>query len=145
MSIASDTVVVFRTEWATRLVDVCTIFNTVAAANRGAINTGTLQYDSQSEGVIAAAVPCLARSSSSGEDQAVLFGQEARTFIAIDIYIAHDAPLTIDLDHEVELTASRNEPLLVGKRLIIRSIIPDSYNTRRLLRCELDLGSGLQV
>lgn len=144
MSIASDTVAVFRTEWATRLVDVCTIFNTVDTGDRGAINTGTLQYDSQSEGVIAAALPCLARSSS-GADAAVLFGQEARTFTAIDIYLAHDAPLTIDLDHEVELTASVNEPMLVGKRLVIRSIIPDSYNTRRLLRCELDLGSGLQV
>ena len=144
MSIASDTVPLFRSEWAVRFVDRCTIFNTVAAADRGAINETTLQYDSQAEGVIASGVPCLARSSG-GNDDAVLFGQEARTFTGIDVYVAHDAAAAIDVDHEVELTSSEFEPQLVGLRLVIRSIIRDSYNTRRLLQCELDLGSGLQV
>jgi hypothetical protein len=144
LSIASDSVAMFRTEWADRLVDVCTIWHPVMGDNRGAINPTTLQYPAP-ESPIVTGVACLARPSSEGEDSAVLFGQEARTFSGVDVYTAFDLTSEVDLDDEVELTSSVNEPLFVGKRLIIRSITHDSYNTRRRLRCELDLGSGLEV
>jgi len=134
----------FRTEWADRFDDVCTIYHPVAGDDRGTINASTLQYPNP-ESVVVAAVPCLARPSSEGEDQALLFGQEARTFTGIDVYVAWNITAAIVLDDEVELTASVNEALLIGKRLKIRSITHDSYNTKRRLRCELDLGSGLQV
>ncbi len=145
MSIASDSVAFFRTEWADRLVDVATVYTPVANDDRGILNSSSLQYEEQTRGVVAAGVPCLARPTGSGEDDSTLFGQEGRTYTSVEVFMAHDVSAAIDLDDEVELTASVNEPLLIGKRLIIRSIVHDSYNTRRLFVCELDLGSGLQV
>ena len=69
MSIASDTVPMFRTEWADRLSDVCTIFHPVVGNDRGTINSVTLQYPN-SEVAVVTGVSCLVRPSGSGEDAA---------------------------------------------------------------------------
>ena len=141
LSIASDTVAVFRTEWADRFVDACQILDPLNDTDRGTMNPITYQYDEQTAGVVYTGA-CLIRPSGASVPNAVVYGQEARTFTPVDIYLPHDAAV-VDLDQQVVITASVTDTQLVGKVFIIRAIVRDSYNTRRKLQTELDLGTGL--
>ncbi len=140
MSIASDTVATFRTEWADRFVDACTITDTLNDTDRGDINPVTYQYDEQTSSPVYTGA-CLIRPAMLA-DRPQVYGQEARTFTAADLYLPHDSAV-VDLDQEALITASVTDPQLVGLVFIIRSIIRDSYLTRRHLTVELDLGTGI--
>lgn len=140
LSIASDAVSTFRTEWDDRFVDACEIRDTLDDTDRGPINTTSYQYDEQTSGLVYTGA-CLVRPSMLA-DKPEVYGQEARTFTSADIYLPHDAA-AVDLDQEVLITSSVTDPQLVGLTWVIRSIIRDSYNTRRQIKVELDLGTGI--
>ena len=141
LSIATDAVATFRTEWAERFVDACQILDPLNDTDRGTMDPITYQYDEQTAGVVYTGA-CLIRPSGNSVPAAVVYGQEARTFIPVDIYLPHDAAV-VDLDQQVVITASVTDTQLVGKVFIIRAIVRDSYNTRRKLQTELDLGTGI--
>ncbi len=141
MSIASDTVATFRTEWADRFVDACQILDPLNDTDRGVMNPNSYQYDEQTAGVVYTGV-CLIRTAGTGVPDSVMFGQETRVMLQGDIYLPHDAA-EVDLDQQVVITASLKDPQLVGKVFVIRAIIRDSYHTRRKLNVHLDLGTGI--
>lgn len=141
MSIASDAVVGFQGYWATRFVDACQILDPLNDTDRGTMNTTTYQYDSQASGVVYTGV-CLLRPMSTLDDDSEQFGQQAVTFTGAELYIPYNA-VAVDLDQEVNITASLTESQLVGTMWIIRSIVRDSYNTHRKLNIELNLGTGI--
>ena len=144
MSIASDTVTLFRGLWSDRFVDTCEIHDPVGGTTRGTINTSTLQYDAQATTVVYTGA-CLIRSPAEAtSNRAEVYGQQAVTFTDLDVYLPWDAA-TVDLDQELTILTSAGDPELVNKVAVIRSIIRDSYITRRYLVCELDLGSGIGV
>ncbi len=140
MSIASDAVAVFRTEWADRFVDACEIRDILNDTDRGAMTAGTYQYDEQTSSIVYSG-PCLVRPAMLA-DTAQVYGQEARTFTSADLYLPHTAA-AIDLDQEALITSSVTDPQLVGLTFVVRSIIRDSYHTRRQVKVELDLGTGI--
>ena len=141
MSIASDAVVGFQSYWADRFVDACQILDPLNNTNRGTMNMATYQYDSQASGVVYTG-ECLLRPMSTLDDDSEQFGQQAVTFTGAHLFLPFDAAV-VDLDQEVNITASLTEAQLVGTTWIIRSIIRDSYNTHRKLNIELNLGTGI--
>jgi hypothetical protein len=141
MSIATDHVTFFRTRWADRLVDTCT--GRRIDDPRGSINTSTYQYDSQSSTVIYTTGPCLLRPMG-GQANADEFGQESQTRIGYTLILPFDASGIIP-DDEFTIDTSVTDSEMVGKILIVRGVIYDSYRVKTKLVCELDLGGGLQV
>lgn len=141
MSIASDTVAIFRSNWAERFVDACQILDPLNDTDRGTMDPVTYQYDEQTAGVVYTGA-CLIRPANASVPNAVVYGQEARTFAQLDIFLPHDAA-EVDLDQQVVVTASLTDVQLVGKVFVIRAIVRDSYNTRRKLQVDLDLGTGI--
>ena len=146
MSIATDHVAFFRTRWADRLVDTCT--GRRVDDPRGSINPSTYQYDSQSSTVIyddGAGSPgaCLIRPMG-GQANADEFGQEAQTRIGYTLILPFDATGVIP-DDEFTIDTSVTDAEMVGKILIVRAALVDSYRVKTQLICELNLGGGLQV
>lgn len=140
VSIASDAVATFRTEWADRFIDACVIVDPLNATDRGVMNPDTYQYDEQTAGAVYTG-PCLIRPADLSDD-ATVFGQQAVTFTEGELYLPHDAA-AVDLDQQVTITASLTDTQLVGSVWIVRSIMRDSYNTRRKVTVEHNLGTGL--
>jgi len=140
MSIASDAVTTFRSLWSDRFVDACEIVDPLNSTDRGVMDPVSYQYDTQTSKIVYTG-SCLIRPANMA-DEAVLYGQQAVTFTAADIYVPYDAA-AVDLDQEVLVTASVTDTQLVGTLWVIRSIVRDSYHTRRKLAVELNLGTGL--
>ena len=140
MSIASDSVATFRTEWADRFVDACQIVDTLNDTDRGEMDPDTYQYDEHTAGVVYTG-PCLLRTADL-DDAANVFGQQAVTYTGGDLYLPFDSP-AVDLDQLVTVTASVRDPQLVGTVWVIRSIIRDAYLTRRKIVVEHNLGTGI--
>lgn len=136
MSIASDTVALFRSEWDSRFIDTISVD---APDSGGTLNTTTLKYDGATPGANRYSGGALVRIPTGGVREEET--QESRTKVAVDVYVPYSV-INVEPDDVVTVSASLYEPELVGASIVVRSVEADSYNTRRLLRCELDLGSG---
>lgn len=145
MSVATDALPLFRSLWADRFTDTCEINDPVGGTTRGSINTSTLQYDSQASTLVYSGA-CLIRSpaTEATSGRPAIFGEQAITWTSLDVFLPWDADV-IDLDQEVTILTAPGDPQLVDKVAVVRSIVRDSYLTRRHLVCELDLGSGIGV
>lgn len=138
MSIFTEAVPFFRTQYAAALADICTIRR---GTGRGTFNTGTGAYDAPPAPTVVYTGACLARPSSSEalqEDR----GQEAIQVVPYDIFL----PDTVDtVEHDDEVTMDTTlDGQLTGEVLLVVNVVRDSYDARRKLECELNLGGGSQ-
>ncbi len=129
MSIASDHVAFFRTNWTDRLVDTATRERTTAP---GAFNPVTLTYAAPTQTTVA--VSCLIRYGiPQNQFETFQFGQEATDRDWYTVHLEHDADVLPN--DRLVITASDNEPDLIGEDLIIVSVSNDTYNTRKQALC----------
>ncbi len=149
MSIASDTVALFRAQRADRYIDTVTIRD----QDEGTWNRTTKQYDGAAPAVLyvggALIRPAGAAGGSPRRPSAKERGAQAEVLHDYDVELPFDArgvpPPAIVVfrpNHEITVDASENEPALVGQVLVIQSFTDDSYATFLLLRCIISEGRG---
>lgn len=133
MSIVTDHLTFFRTRWATRLVDTCTINRRAA----GTLNTTT--------GVIAAGADaeqysgvCLIRPASRSQKD---YGQEQIGVVLYEVFVPYTVT-GIEPDDQVVLGTVNYDAELQAETLRVVSVEGDSYNTIRRLVCAHNLGGG---
>lgn len=131
MSVATDHLTFFRSDWATRFVDTCTIGRVTGRT----LNTSTGVYTptvvSQYSG------PCLVRPQAPASAQA---GQELIEQRNYRVFLPYTVT-AVKVDDVVTVT-SIFDGVLNGKQLIVRNILADTYNTRRVLECEDNQGAS---
>lgn len=135
MSIASSSVAFFRTRWADALVDTCTINRRAA----GTLNTTT--------GVIAVGADtekysgvCLVRPASSVA-RTPTYGEEQISVLRYHVFVPYTVT-DVEPDDQIVLDTVTYDSALEGQTLRVVAIEGDSYNTKRRLICELNLGGG---
>lgn len=135
MSIASSSVGFFRTRWADALVDTCTI-------NRregGALNPSTgVLTDGPDTAKFSGA--CLVRPASSVA-RIPVFGDEQVNVLRYHVFVPYTVT-DVEPDDRVVLDSVTYDSALEGQTLRVVAIEGDSYNTKRRLICELNLGGG---
>ncbi len=137
MTIASDHVAVFRTQWVGRFIDTCDIKR---LAVRGDINDTTLIYDAESEPNVATGQPCVFRPVDT-VPTVVEFGQQGISRLGGQIHMAHDAP-ELQVEDTITMVTSVNSPKVVGKIYRVTAVHVDSYQTHMWVDVELDQGPG---
>lgn len=137
MTIASEHVTVFRTQWASRFVDTCDIRRLDA---RGDINDTTLVYDAESEPNIATGQACLFRPGS-GAPTVTEFGQQGISKLDAQIHFAHNA-VELRVEDTITIVTSVSSPKLAGKIYRVTAVWFDSYQTHMWADVELDQGPG---
>lgn len=135
MSLASDSVTIFRSFWADRFVDTVSIDRHAAD---GTFNATTLVYDAATTSNVYSGGALLRPAPVTADEE---LANELRTVVAFDVYLPHTAT-GIQPEDIVTVSASVTESDLVGQTMRVTAILPDSYNTRRHLKAELDYGSG---
>lgn len=128
MSIATDTLAFFRTEWALRFTDSCVVKRQTGTT----LNQATGQYEptyvENYDG------PCLVRPISPSE---AVIGQEQVGVLGYNVFL----PYT-ETDQEkgdlVDVT-SATDSRLSGKQVVVNGVDADTYITKRTLTCE-DIG-----
>lgn len=129
MSIATGTLAFFRTQWANRLVDTCTIVKRTA----GALNTTTGVY-APTEATHYTG-PCLVRPEGPSSIEAGEELVEMRGYLVVIPY----TETAVVVDDIVKVDSTRDGVLDV-KELVVRNVRADSYNTARKLDCEDNQG-----
>lgn len=135
MSIWTDAVPFFRTQFDAAMVDTCTV---AAVTDRGTFNPATGRYSSPSGSDIYSG-QCLIRPDQTFEDR-----ERADAEVVVGRYtiiVPHDT-VGIQPDDQVTVDTCTLDPGLVGEILTIREVGYDSHIARRVLSCELNLGRG---
>lgn len=139
MSLASDSVALFRSQWASRFVDEVSV---VRFSSGGTYNPTTRKHDATADStIVAAGSPNALIRPGGGEADEEQLAVEQRTYTEYDVLLPHDTP-ELQVEDRISVVASVSEPELVGKTLTVTAIVRDSYNTRRRVVAELDLGRG---
>ncbi len=140
MSLQTDTVGLFRNQWASRFVDEVDVLR---FATPGSFNEATGVYDSQTDATILAGggIPNALIRPGSGEEDEEQLANEQRTYSGYDVFFAFDSP-PFEIEDKIVVTTSLTEPTLDGLTLVVVAVILDGYNTRRKVIAELDLGRG---
>ena len=125
MSIPTSVATMFRTHWATRLVDTCTIQRQTSTAISAVTGIETPSYSSQYSG------NCLVRPGTGTETDA---GQEQKELRMFTVYIPYDE--TGILPGDVVTVTSTNDGMLNGATLTVRNVTFDTYDHVRELVCE---------
>ena len=127
MSVASDSLAFFRTQWTGRLVDTCTVKRITSTSFNDSTGVRTPTYTTQYSGA------CLVKSLAAGSTE---FGQElveTRGYIVFVPYTETD-PLPDDL---VDITSTATyDSFLNGKQFVVRNIGAESNVTVRRLICQ---------
>ena len=142
MSLQTDTVGLFRSQWATRFVDEVDVLR-FDPATPGVFNETTGQYDGQVDLTILSGggiSNCLIRGATADPQEEQL-PPEQRTLVEYEIYFAHDSPL-FEIEDKIVVVSSLLDPDLDGLTLVITSVQFDSYNSRRKVVAEIDSGRG---
>lgn len=137
MSRAQTAVPFFRTQWAGRLIDTCTITRNTA---RGAYNDSTLTYAAASTAQQYTGA-CLVRPQTQTEQDT---GEVKVTSERVTVYVPHDTA-GIEPDDVVTLDTVDLDADLAGAVFRVIEIRADSYNTVKRLICERSLGAGTNV
>lgn len=141
MSLQTDTVGLFRSQWASRLVDEVDVVRYDPTGETFNETSGKYEGGTPTVLLAGAGIPNALIRPGSPETEEEQFPQELRTYAGYDVYFAFDAPV-FEPEDKILVTASATEPDLDGQTLTILAIILDSYNTRRRVLAELDLGRG---
>ena len=129
MSVASDSLAFFRTQWAERFVDTCVVKRQTGSSFNDTTGVRTPTFTTQYSG------PCLVRPRTShdtqyGQEQVVVFNH------VLELPWDEDDPARGDL---ADITSTRDGKLN-GKQFIVNGIPTDTYNTHRILLCQDNQG-----
>lgn len=124
MSIAESFVPTFRTHWAGRFVDSCSVFRATGTT----FNATTGQ--TEPTGSVIYADECLVRPASARE---VSFGEAVRQQGDYDLYLPYDATV-LETGDVVTVTSAQDPEIPV---LTVLRGFTDSYLTRRHYECEV--------
>lgn len=130
MSVATDTLAFFRTEWAGRFVDTCVIKEQTGESFSDVTGVTTPTYTTRYTGA------CLARPASNAD---INFGQQLIVVFDHVVSIPWNQD-TVGLNMLVDMT-STHDGKLNGKTFVIRGIPVDSYTTHRILLCAENQGA----
>ena len=131
MSVQTDHVAFFRTQWATRFVDSITIDRTTS---RGSFNATTGDYDTPVTANQYTGNALIRPASTSDRT----FGDQTDTRTAYMVYVPNDTT-GIQVDDIVNVVASTTDPELDGVALVVRAVEYDTYKTHLSLETELDI------
>ena len=125
MSVASDSLAFFRTQWTDRFVDTCVVKRITSTSFNDSTGVRTPTYTTQYSGA------CLVRPLTPGSAE---FGQELVELRGYTVFVPHDEgdPLPDDL---VDIT-STFDGFLNGKQFVVRNVAGDTYDTVRRLHCQ---------
>ena len=125
MSVASDSLAFFRTQWTGRLVDTCTVKRITSTSFNDSTGVRTPTYTTQYTGA------CLVRPLAPGSAE---FGQELAELRGYTVFVPYDEtdPLPDDL---VDIV-STFDGFLNGKQFVVRNVAGDTYDTVRRLHCQ---------
>jgi len=126
VSIASNTVALFRDEWSRRFVDTCVVDREDRSSPTFNEGTGKTEYPSSQ--VYSGA--CLIRPASARE---IEFGESLRQQVDYDLYLPHDSTPIKEGD-QVTVTSTLDSEIPV---LIVLRGFTDSYVTKRHYECEV--------
>ena len=126
MSIPTDTLDFFRTQWAQRLVDTCTIKSVTGSSFNDTTGQTEPTYTSRYTGA------CLIRPGPPG---AADYGDQLTETRRYTVFIPYDESAVSPGDL-VDLTSTRDAHLNETEQLVVRNIRADTYNTVRKLECE---------
>jgi len=123
VSIASDSVVGFRTRWATRFVDAGTLNRETGI---GTFNGTTGQYDTPSSSQIFSGA-CLIRPKARTTSD---FAETETDVESYDIFVPHSAIGAKPGDKFTVGFLYNFDPGLLGAVLVLTEVIEDSYLTK---------------
>lgn len=125
MSIATDLLAFFRTEWASRFTDSCIIKRVTGEGFNETTGVTTPTYTTNYSG------PCLVRPLSASE---AAFGQELLQIRGYTVHIPYSE--TDQLPGDLVDITSATDPFLTGKQFVVKNPPGDTYVTNRGLICE---------
>lgn len=128
MSIATDTLAFFRTEWALRFTDSCVIKRQTGTT----LNQTTGKYEPTYDTIYSG--PCLVRPITASD---VVIGQEQVGVLGYNTFLPYTEADEAKGDL-VDVT-SATDTRLTGKQFVVTSVDADTYITKRTLTCE-DIG-----
>ncbi len=135
VSVASDHVAFFRTQRADRYVDTITITD---LTSRGTFNRTTKAYDTPSTSTVYNGGALLRPGTASTKSR----GGEGEVIFDVDIQLPYTAT-GIQVGNQVTVDASVLNADLVGEVLTVAHVGQvDTYDTHRLLGCNLSQGGG---
>lgn len=120
------------------MVDACTISAPVPAGSLGAWNETTMQYEGGSSPVVSYSGKCKVQTLTSGARSLVehpAVGGEW-TPAPIDVHLPIEGSENVLKHHIVTITASVNDPALVGRQFTINGLFHKSFDTARRLLCQ---------
>ena len=130
MSIASDALTFFRTEWADRLVDSCVVKEETGTSFNSGTGVYTPTYTTRYTGA------CLVRPASESDAS---YGQRLVVVFSHVVSIPWNQN-TVTVNDLVDVT-STFDGKLNGKQFIVRGIPTDTYTTHRILLCQDNQGA----
>jgi len=130
MSLASDTLPFFRTQWATRFTDTCVVKEETGRTLNTTTGIYTPTYTTRYSGA------CLVRPASESD---AAYGQQLVVVFDHVVMIPWDETAPA-VNHLVDIT-SATDPKLTGKQMIVRGIPGDTYTTHRILLCQENQGA----
>lgn len=125
MSIPTDTLPFFRTQWASRFTDTCVIKRRTGFVLNQTTGVNDPTYSSNYEG------PCLVRPLAEGQAEA---GQELVATHGYTVFVPHTE--TGHLPEDLIDVTSVTDLDLTGKQFVITNVDFDTYVTVRRLTCE---------
>ena len=134
MSVASDHVALFRSEWTSRFVDTVLITD---LTSRGTWNRATKQYEAPSTTTVYNGGALIRAETDTTKNR----GLEGEVLYTHSVLVPHDTN-AMKPGYSVAVSASLLDTDLTGATMTIQSVHQDSYNTRRELRCLLSQGGG---
>lgn len=125
MSLASDSLQLFRGQWTSRLIDTCVV---KTASGPPVFDPNTGQYTPAFTELYDG--PCLVRPAAAGE---ATFGEARVATFEYTVFIPYTIE-GIEPGHLVDVT-STHDPELDGRQLVVDNVSRDSYVTIRRLAC----------
>lgn len=134
MSLFSDALPLFKTQFEAAMTDTCTVNE---SGGTGALNVSTGEYDSAPAATLIYSGKCLARPRGDSDPT---FGLELVDLGAY-VVIVPATVTNVRKGHTVTLTAT-GDTELTGADLYVRHVGSDTFNARRILSCDFNRGGS---
>jgi hypothetical protein len=135
MTATTDAVTALRTHWATRFIDAIDV---TRVTGRGTFNETTLAYDTPADSSVYTGAALI---RPGGSDEQTQYGEQLTTGLPMVVYVPYGSAV-FQVEDLVTVTACGFDADLVGRTMTVVAFDPDSYQTRQMLVCRLDLGGG---
>lgn len=119
----------FRTWWESRFEDSCLVKRPATQTFVESTGTYEVSYSTAYSG------PCLVRPSAQDDAQS---GEQQVEIRFYNVILPHTAT-DVEPDDLVDIT-STNDSYLSGLQMVVRNVSGDTYNHKRVVRCEEVVG-----